>query len=356
MPRHSRRLALAAILGLAAPFPVAAASFCVNDGPSLQNALTQAASNGENDQIRLRPGTYTMSSGLTAFAYNSAEPFLVVISGGWQNFGLVQCAIASPDPNLSVLDGVNQRRVMDLSNSSTNFNARIEVRNLTIRGGSGSGFGGLRVSVGEAVELDRLIVRNNNATNSDSPGGILVVAARNVLLSNSLVLDNTCANGPCGAKLVTAQPVASVDVRNSTIARNRCPAIACPMAGVLIDNFFSTLVGNNAFHENEGAQLEFAPANANAVSLRNNRIGSFIGNPAQNIGNIAAPNPGFVDANNDNFRLRQDSPLLDAGDGAISAGNLDLDGQPRTNGRDRDIGAYELQYMVFADSFESDDE
>lgn len=355
MPRLSTALTLLVALGVGTP-TASAAIFCVSDGPSLQNALTQAATNGEDDQIRLRAGIYTMGSGATAFTYNSAEAFRLVISGGWQNFGLVTCAFASADPNLSVLNGANQRRVMDLSKSSTNFNAMLEVRNLTITGGSGTGFGGLRVSVGDAVALERLIVRNNNATNSDSPGGILVAAARNVQLSNSLLLDNTCANGPCGAKLVTAQPVASVDVRNSTIARNRCPAIACPMAGVLIDNFFSTLVGNNAFHENEGAQLEFAPANANAVLLRNNRIGSFIGNPAQNIGNIAAPNPGFVDAANDDFRLRQDSPLLDAGDRAISAGDFDLDGNARTNGLDRDIGAYELQYMVFADSFESDDD
>jgi hypothetical protein len=230
----------------------------------------------------------------------------------------------------------------------------LEVRNLTIRGGSGTGFGGLRVSVGDSVDLDRLIVRNNNATNSESPGGILVASARSVSLVNSLILDNTCANGPCGAKIVTGQAVAGVDIRNSTIARNRCPAIACPMAGVLIDNFFSTLVGNNAFHENEGTQLEFAPVNANAVSLRNNRIDSFIGTPAENVGNIVAPNPGFVDAAGNNFRLRPDSPLLDTGDAAISAGDFDLDGNARTNGRGRDIGAYELPYQVFADGFESD--
>lgn len=354
MSRLPRSLALAAILGLTAPPSATAAIFCVGDGPALQNALTQAATNGQNDEIRLRPGTYTMGSGTTAFTFNSAEPFRIVISGGWQTVGLVPCALPSPDPNLSVLDGVNQRRVLDLSNSSTDFNSSIEVRNLTIRGGSGTGFGGLRVSGSDSTQLDRLIVRHNNATTSESPGGILVASARSLSLSNSLILDNTSANGPCGARLVTGQPVADIDLRNNTIARNRCPAIACPMAGVFIDNFFSTLVGNNAFHENEGAQLVFTPPNA--FRLVHNRIASFIGTPTESAGNIVAPSPGFVDATNDNFRLRFDSPLLDTGDPALSAGDIDLDGQPRTHGRGRDIGAYELQYILFGDGFESDDD
>jgi hypothetical protein len=352
MFRLPRSLIFATVLGLAAPLSATAAIFCVGDGPALQTALNQAATNGQNDEIRLRPGTYTMGSGTTAFTYTSSEDFRLVISGGWQTVGAIPCGLPAADPNLSVLDGVNQRRVMDLSISSTNFNAMLDVRNLTIRGGSGTGFGGLRVSVGDSVELDRLIVRNNNATNSESPGGILVAAARNVNLVNSLILDNTCANGPCGARLVTGQPVADVDLRNNTIARNRCPAIACPMAGVFIDNFFSTLVGNNAFHENEGAQLEFTPPNA--FRLVHNRITSFIGTPTENVGNIVAPSPGFVDATNDNFRLRFDSPLLDTADSALSAGDVDLDGQPRTHGRGRDIGAYELQYILFADGFESE--
>jgi hypothetical protein len=355
MRRLSRSLALVAAFGLCATLPANAAIFCVGDGPSLQNALSQAASNGEDDQIRLRAGTYSMGSGTTAFTFASSEAHRLALSGGWQMVGLIPCAFAFADPNLSVLDGANQRRVLDIANSSTNFKAMVEVRNLTIRGGSGSGFGGLRVSGGDNTRLDRLILRSNHATNSESPGGVLVTAVRGIEVTNSLILDNTCANGPCGAKLVTAQPVASVSVFNNTVARNRCPAIACPMAGILIDNVFSTLVANNAFHENEGAQIELAPANANATVLRNNRIDSFIGTPTQSIGNIVAPIPGFIDAANGNFRLRQDSLLLDAGDGAIGAGEIDLDGNARTIGRDRDIGAYELPYAVFADGFESDD-
>lgn len=91
-----------------------AAIFCVSAGPSLQNALTQAATNGQNDEIRLRPGTYTMGSGTTAFTYTSSEAFRLVVSGGWQTVGAIPCALPAADPNLSVLDGVNQRRVMDL--------------------------------------------------------------------------------------------------------------------------------------------------------------------------------------------------------------------------------------------------
>ncbi len=348
-----RRLATIFLLATTLGLPAAgqAAVFCVHDGPSLQNALTQAATNGQNDEIRLQPGTYTMSSGTTAFTHTSAEPFRLVISGGWQMAGYLLCAVETTDPNLSVLDGVNQRRVLDLSSSSTHFNAMVEVRNLTIRGGSGNGFGGLRVAGGDSVKLHRLIVRNNNATNSESPGGILVQGANGLNLMNSLILDNTCANGPCAARIALPGN-SSVTLFNNTIARNRCPAINCPMAGVYIDSFFSNIVANNAFHQNEGAQLEFTPANF--LRLSHNLISSYIGTPTDSDGNISTASPGFIDAAADNFRLRLDSPLLDAANGAMGADEFDLDGNPRTNGRDRDIGAYELPYMVFADGFEDD--
>jgi hypothetical protein len=345
-------LLLAAALVL--PEAAGAAIFCVGDGPSLQNALTQAATNGEHDEIRLRSGTYTMSSGTTAFTFNSAEPFRLVISGGWQTLGAIPCAIASRDPNLSVLDGGNQRRVLDLRSTSATPPADIEVRNLTIRRGIGAGFGGIRAeSIVAFIVLDRLIVRDNHATTAGSPGGILVPAVRRIDVRNSLILGNTCVGGPCAARLAsTTTNLPAITFTFNTIARNRCTVLGCEMPGVAFDGTATCDITNNAFRD-AGNHADFFNPNCH---LRRNMIGGYGGTPASVMGTIDPDDPGFVDPVNDNFRLRQDSPLVDAGERFVDGEEMDLDGNARPNGRGNDIGAYELQYMVFADGFETEQE
>lgn len=51
--------------------------------------------------------------------------------------------------------------------------------------------------------------------------------------------------------------------------------------------------------------------------------------------------PQFVDADKENFRLRDDSPCFDAGDDSVVTQPTDLDGNPRILGARVDIGCYE---------------
>ncbi|MEM2696323.1 MAG: choice-of-anchor Q domain-containing protein [Thermoproteota archaeon] len=67
-----------------------------------------------------------------------------------------------------------------------------------------------------------------------------------------------------------------------------------------------------------------------------------------NFGNIQA-DPLFVDTQNGNLRLQENSPARNAGcNGAPSIPNTDRDGNPRMAGTAVDMGAYEYQYTITA--------
>jgi hypothetical protein len=351
MPRLSTALTLLVALGVGTP-TASAAIFCVSDGPSLQNALTQAANNNDHDEIRLRAGTYTMSSGTTAFTFNSAEAFRLVMSGGWQTLGFNSCAFALTDPNLTVLSGATSRRVMSLATSNASSAADLEVRNLTIRDGNGPGFGGVRAeSVGGSITLDRLIIRNNIGTGTDGTGGILVPATRRVDVTNNLLLDNSCVTGGCAARLAsTTTNLWAIMFNFNTVARNRCPSNGCLMGGVHFGGSAATNISNNAFIANSAEQAHFANPDCH---LRYNLIGGYRGTPTLVVGNLDPDDPGFVNPAGDNYRLRPDSPLLDAGEPFMDGSAIDLDGRARPNGAGDDIGAYELPYVILKDGFEA---
>jgi len=64
--------------------------------------------------------------------------------------------------------------------------------------------------------------------------------------------------------------------------------------------------------------------------------------PTKGLGNISNE-PGFVDYNNGNLRLRSDSPCVNSGRDSYAAAGPDLDGNSRIAGGTIDIGAYEFQ-------------
>ncbi|MCK4426767.1 MAG: hypothetical protein KAV69_08450, partial [Deltaproteobacteria bacterium] len=107
-----------------------AATFCVSDAAGLHDALSQAASNGEDDIIQIVQGTYVGN-----FIYASTEAFGVTIEGGYTT-----CASREVDPANTVLDGDAAGNVLVLS--CPDQAVKFVVDGVTLQNGNASNNGG----------------------------------------------------------------------------------------------------------------------------------------------------------------------------------------------------------------------
>jgi hypothetical protein len=149
------------LLGLAAPTD--AAVFCVDSAGALQDALTAAASNGADDEVRIVQGTYVGN-----FIYASAEADALSVLGGYT----AGCASREVDLENSILDG--NRTNMVLALSAPNVAAEFLVEGLTLRNGQRSGNGGgLIATVGDGgvVRVERNRIEGNNTDSVYGGGG-----------------------------------------------------------------------------------------------------------------------------------------------------------------------------------------
>lgn len=347
-----RLLPLFALSALGLASPVSAATFCVSTAADLQSALLTAGSNGQHDHIRINTGHYESMTGGFAFAYNSPESLNVLIEGGWQTSGMTPCGIQVDDASLTVLSGGDTRRVLLLTASA----GSITLRNLTVRDGvSASRGGGITLGSGDFsgdVLIERVIVRNNRAF--DFGGGIDGGSdGGEFRLSNSLLMLNECGVGNCAASLTVSDPSNDDEPRvfltQNTIVQNACNERDCQNAGLRIGGSAIALIANNVFADNDSSDLR-----TDAESwLFNNQLNQLTGNPpAQNGGNAAFVDPGFVAPLALNFRLTASSPLLDLGTSGFYQPTVDMDGGFRLNGTQYDLGAFENQQSLFRNSFE----
>ena len=95
-----RKLFLAGILVIATlaflPANLWGAEFCVTNAAELQNALSTAATNGQDDTIKVVQGTYSGN-----FEYNSGKGHSITLLGGYYT----GCTSRVVDPANTVLDG-----------------------------------------------------------------------------------------------------------------------------------------------------------------------------------------------------------------------------------------------------------
>ena len=252
-----------------------AATFCVSDAAGLHNALSQAASDGEDDIIQIMQGTYVGN-----FIYASTEAFGVTIEGGYT----VGCASREVDPANTVLDGNATGNV--LVSSCPDHAAEFVVDGVTLQDRNASNEGG------------GLFAKTDN-------GGIT--------LTNNTITENSAGEGG-GVHVYLYNNSDTANIYNNIIYNNTASD------------------GNDLYIENDYND-DFVPS---IVNLYNNDFdqsasGTYIQIPfpidPSNLDNL---DPLFVGATSGDYHLIGSSPCIDAGDNSAPAlPETDKDGQPR---------------------------
>jgi hypothetical protein len=229
--------------------------------------------------------------------------------------------------------------------------SRVEIHDLVISGGTGTGGIGISIPAGGApfVTLVRATVRNN-------AGGGVVAAAGTLVARRSMFL----ANGGGGISLTNTE----FDLENNVIARNG--GLFTEFGGVVVSQIStgSRRLEFNTITQNDGmtgattgvvCSLIGQPITFSSNIIYANRA---LGGGAQvggsncawtysdigpgslgGLGNLDI-DPRFVAPMLDDYHLGAGSPVIDRADPAATL-SIDLDGEARPQGAGRDIGADE---------------
>jgi hypothetical protein len=138
--------------------------FCVSNATQLQTALTEAATNGEDDIIRVEQGTYTGN-----FIFDSYEGKSLSMIGGFDP----GCDTRTLDPSKTILDGNNAGRVLYINNPGQYQGGDIHIKGFTIQNGNTAEMaGGIYAASCVMGTPGRITIKNNIIKgNSASTGG-----------------------------------------------------------------------------------------------------------------------------------------------------------------------------------------
>jgi hypothetical protein len=182
---------------------------CVTDATQLQNALTAAQANGDDDVIQLEQGTYNGN-----FTFDSSEGKNISILGGHTS----GCAGRVQDPTNTTLDGGTNGKVLEIKNTN---GGNIAVEGLTLQNGYatygdssptyvyvGSGlYAHAESASGQAgsITVNNNIIKDNVADDYARAAGLYAKSttssgyANDVTISNNIIKNNTSNyRGPGG--------------------------------------------------------------------------------------------------------------------------------------------------------------
>lgn len=210
------------------------------------------------------------------------------------------------------------------------------------------------------VNLYSNIIRDN--TSGSAGGGVMIhtyggTADAPLKFKNNIITGNTNDAGLGAGIALYSYGWMSAEIANNTIVDNTSHGIALDASGssnyhgIIDATILNSIIKDNG--SNQDVLLypvgDYADITVNASYSNIGRVidasGSISGSsvPTYNDnGNNLNPDPGFRDPQNDDFHLRFDSPMIDAGQCGGAAHWLDFEGDARPSGPGCDIGADEF--------------
>lgn len=335
---HRKTIAIGMLAGLAAAAGGAhAAVFCVGTATGLQNALQTAATNTQNNTIKVRTGTYhAPEGGFTYWRQNGN--FNLDLEGGW-NAG---CTEQTEDASLTVLDGRSEHALINFMVFNSHSTARMTLRYFDFyHGVDEHGFSPIGIE-GEkgSVRIENSRIRNNTSISNDFAtvadiGTFGAGGGGNVYFLDNVVADNE-GQSQSSLMLFRVEGGGTLYFNNNTVTANLFGTFVLAEGTI---SFTRASLANNILWSN-GGQPEIATQYA--PLLIDNDIDLFTVAPAAgSVGNINA-DPRFLGPSN--RRLDANSAACDTGDNTPpgTTRSIDLDGNPRRV-RTVDMGAYERQ-------------
>lgn len=376
--------------------PGHASVFNVGTAAELQQALDDAATNGQNDTIQLAAGNYNTAD-------NGGNPFTYT---GTQANGLV---LLGAGTGQTILDGGDATQVLKIDDNTGS--GIIEVQGLTIQKGwtdsdtgaglninagmgsqldlrvqncefignhndIASGGGAFLQSINGSITLEKNLFRDNSTTMSGDGGGAsLNVKDGDLNINANTFLGNKSVSGMGGGLLASfdsAQAILTNNIfyDNSTDQSGGGAAVFTDTGSVHFTH--NTVLQNHADQNGGGVHLELSTIGASA-DLYNNIVYDnttpglgadvfsnsdtnalfkiFNNNFSQwseqtpsivNMGANLDVDPELIDPTGEDFLPAPGSPMVDQGaDPAPSIPNLDAAGNPRVFGAAPDLGALE---------------
>lgn len=249
-----------------------AATFCVDTSQELQDALTAAQSNGQNDTIRIVQGTYTGN-----FVYESTQAYSLTIEGGY----IAGCGSRTVNAANTVLDGNYSGRVLTLNSPSAATSYIVD--GLTISGGGAEAYGedgaGLYVDTEfGSFTLTNTVISYNYGYEYNFGVGTYVANTAAVQIYNNTFTDNTTLFGSGGGAYVLNAD--TVEISGNTFTGNYAEngdggGLCIVLGDTLINVHNNSFIGNCTWMcETAGAGL-YISASPEAIYVTNN---TFSGN------------------------------------------------------------------------------